>query len=263
MNPYVIAVLDDDPTGSQTVHGVPIVLALDDDALVLDADTTFFLTNSRSLPEAEAAELTERVARRLFEQDPDVEIISRSDSTLRGHVAAEVAAIERARVAVVGRATTRSCSRPRSSRRAATPATTSTTRVTPRSRRPSSPATPRSATAPRTCASSCARRSAKRERRDRWVIVNAESYEDLDAVVREARASGKRFLYRTGPSFVRALAGIKPIPPLTEFGRRDGHGLVVVGSHVGLTTRQVEAVEGWRRSSSTSPRSTPKASARA
>ena len=64
--------------------------------------TTFFLTNSRSLPEAEAAELTERVARRLFEQDPDVEIISRSDSTLRGHVAAEVAAIERARRAVVG-----------------------------------------------------------------------------------------------------------------------------------------------------------------
>ena len=98
----MIAVLDDDPTGSQTVHGVPIVLALDDDALTLDAPTTFFLTNSRSLPEAEAVALTERVARRLFEQDPEVEIVSRSDSTLRGHVAAEVAAIERARRAVIG-----------------------------------------------------------------------------------------------------------------------------------------------------------------
>ena len=53
----------------------------------------------------------------------------------------------------------------------------------------------------------------------RWEIVNAESYEDLDAVVREARASGRRFLYRTGPSFVRALAGIEPIAPLTDVGR--------------------------------------------
>ena len=56
-----IAVLDDDPTGSQTVHDVAIVLALDD--LRLAGDTTFFLTNTRSLPEAEAAALTERVAR--------------------------------------------------------------------------------------------------------------------------------------------------------------------------------------------------------
>ena len=74
-----IAVLDDDPTGSQTVHDVAIVLALDD--LRLAGDTTFFLTNTRSLPEAEAAALTERVARALFEQDPAVEIVSRSDST--------------------------------------------------------------------------------------------------------------------------------------------------------------------------------------
>ena len=48
---------------------------------------------------------------------------------------------------------------------------------------------------------------------------------------------------------MRSLAGIAPIDPLTR--RRlpavpDGHGLVVVGSHVGLTTRQVEAVEGLR-----------------
>ena len=97
-----IAVLDDDPTGSQTVHDVAIVLALDDDDLRLAGDTTFFLTNTRSLPEAEAAALTERVARTLFEQDPELEIVSRSDSTLRGHVVAEVEAIERARRAVVG-----------------------------------------------------------------------------------------------------------------------------------------------------------------
>jgi hypothetical protein len=43
-----IAVLDDDPTGSQTVHDVAIVLALDEDELRLDGDCTFFLTNTRS-----------------------------------------------------------------------------------------------------------------------------------------------------------------------------------------------------------------------
>src|ERR687893_209741 len=98
-----IAVLDDDPTGSQTVHGVSIVLALDDAAIRVDGRATFFLTNTRSLPEAEAAALTERVARRLLERDGGLEIISRSDSTLRGHVVAEVEAIDRARRAVTGR----------------------------------------------------------------------------------------------------------------------------------------------------------------
>ena len=78
-----IAVLDDDPTGSQTVHDVAIVLALDEDELRLDGDCTFFLTNTRSLGEDEAAALTERIARTLFERYPDMEIVSRSDSTLR------------------------------------------------------------------------------------------------------------------------------------------------------------------------------------
>src|SRR6185295_19331076 len=64
----------------------------------------------------------------------------------------------------------------------------------------------------------------------------------------EPQLAGKAFLYRTGPSFPQALAGLDHQPPLTAAdiwpdGRRDvetgGHGLVVVGSHVGLTSRQV------------------------
>jgi uncharacterized protein YgbK (DUF1537 family) len=78
--------------------------------------------------------------------------------------------------------------------------------------------------------------------------VNAVEYEDLDIVVLgllEAEDAGKSFLYRTGPSFVQALAGLEPRPPLQAAdiwpnGRPDGHGLVVVGSHVALTSRQVE-----------------------
>ncbi len=60
------------------------------------------MTNTRSLDEADAVALTERVARTLLERDPELELVSRSDSTLRGHVVAEVAAIDRARRAVLG-----------------------------------------------------------------------------------------------------------------------------------------------------------------
>ena len=80
-----------------------------------------------------------------------------------------------------------------------------------------------------------------------WVVVNATEYSDLEAVacgVLLAERAGKRFLFRTGPSFVRALTGTEPAEPLRgeqlwPAGRRRGHGLIVVGSHVGQTSRQV------------------------
>ena len=56
---------------------------------------------------------------------------------------------------------------------------------------------------------------------------------------------------RTGPSFVRALLGQDPQPPLRgariwppghRSARDGGHGLIVVGSHVGQTSRQLAAL---------------------
>ena len=80
-----------------------------------------------------------------------------------------------------------------------------------------------------------------------FVVINAVEYSDLETValgVAQAREQGRSFLYRTGPSFVRALVGVGPRDPLTvddiwPQGHPGGHGLVVVGSHVGLTGRQV------------------------
>jgi uncharacterized protein YgbK (DUF1537 family) len=80
-----------------------------------------------------------------------------------------------------------------------------------------------------------------------FVVVNAVEYADLDVVVLgllEAAAAGRSFLYRSGPSFVQSLAGLDPRDPLRASdiwpaGHPGGHGLVVVGSHVGLTSRQV------------------------
>src|SRR5690242_19326352 len=65
-----IAALDDDPTGSQTVHDVSVVTVFEDDeyaaGLAEPGSTCFILTNTRSLPEDAAVELTSRVATSLF-----------------------------------------------------------------------------------------------------------------------------------------------------------------------------------------------------
>ena len=92
-----------------------------------------------------------------------------------------------------------------------------------------------------------------------WVVVDATEYSDLDTVARgvlRAEQAGQAFLFRTGPSFVRALRGQEPQPPLRGaqiWGARagrdrrgarpgGGHGLIVVGSHVGQTSRQLAAL---------------------
>ena len=106
-----IAVLDDDPTGSQTVHDVAVVTVLDRAeyaAGLADAGSTcFVLTNTRSLTEADAVAVNRSAGRSLFELGDQlggpVQLISRSDSTLRGHVIAEVRALDAARRDVTGR----------------------------------------------------------------------------------------------------------------------------------------------------------------
>jgi len=83
-----------------------------------------------------------------------------------------------------------------------------------------------------------------------WVVVNATEYSDLEIVacgVLLAERAGQSFLFRTGPSFVRALAGLASRPPLRgqqirPRAERGGHGLIVVGSHVSQTSRQVTAL---------------------
>src|SRR3982750_4342650 len=106
-----IAVLDDDPTGSQTVHDVAVVTVFDPEEIAAGLDgpasTCFILTNTRSMSEADAVALNTRVGRTLFELsrrlEAPVDVISRSDSTLRGHVIAEVTALDAARREVLGR----------------------------------------------------------------------------------------------------------------------------------------------------------------
>ena len=105
-----IAVLDDDPTGSQTVHDVAVVTVFEADeyaaGLAAPGSTCFILTNTRSLPEDTAVELNTGISASLFALGQSLggpmEVVSRSDSTLRGHVVAEIAAIDAARRRVTG-----------------------------------------------------------------------------------------------------------------------------------------------------------------
>ena len=84
-----------------------------------------------------------------------------------------------------------------------------------------------------------------------FVVVNATEHADLDVVVLgllQVQQQGKAFAHRAGPTFPQVLSGLDPHPPLTAEqiwpqGRPAGHGLVVVGSHVGLTSRQVAAAQ--------------------
>src|SRR5664279_644194 len=105
-----IAVLDDDPTGSQTVHDVAVVTVFEDAeyaaGLAEPGSTCFVLTNTRSLPEDAAVALNSTVAGSLFALgktlDAPIEVVSRGDSTLRGHILSEIAAIGAARRRVTG-----------------------------------------------------------------------------------------------------------------------------------------------------------------
>lgn len=102
MNTTKIIALDDDPTGSQTVHGCLLLTRWDVDTLkegLRDASPLFFvLTNTRGMDAADAATITRDVCvnlkRALAElADDGVTInpvmVSRSDSTLRGHYPVE------------------------------------------------------------------------------------------------------------------------------------------------------------------------------
>jgi len=96
-----IVVLDDDPTGTQTCYDVVVLTSwhvpLITEELKKNPSILFILTNSRSLPEKAAIDVAHEIGRNLLEakrqSERNITLISRSDSTLRGHFPAEVDAV--------------------------------------------------------------------------------------------------------------------------------------------------------------------------
>jgi uncharacterized protein YgbK (DUF1537 family) len=96
-----IVILDDDPTGGQTVHNVPVLTEWTKAAIQREFEhktpVFFVLTNSRSLIAEEANRLGREIGKNIVAASlaakREFYIISRGDSTLRGHFPNEIEAL--------------------------------------------------------------------------------------------------------------------------------------------------------------------------
>ena len=288
-----LVVLDDDPTGTQSVADLPVVTGWSVEdltwALSTGAPAVYVMTNSRSLDPADAervnAEVVTNALAAAGRAGARVAFVSRSDSTLRGHYPLEPATIadllERAGTRVDGIILS--------------PAFPDAGRVTvhgthyaggpdagfvPVGRTEFAgdrtfgysasflPAWVEEKTAGAVSAADVAVIDLATLRTDEDAVVAALSaarnrapiavdcMEENDLLLlaralQRAEDAGATFVYRVGPPFVRARIGQAPRAPLSAAEARPADfapdsdaagGLVVVGSHVGLTGRQVDAL---------------------
>ncbi|WP_422116137.1 four-carbon acid sugar kinase family protein [Brachybacterium sp. UNK5269] len=284
-----LLVLDDDPTGSQCVAHVDVAFDLDPQipvgVLAQPGSTCFVLTNTRALDEAEAVAMNRRVLAGVLASPATrqgLHVVSRSDSTLRGHVIAEPAAIADELAAhgievdailfapamiEAGRFTrddvhyavvdgeARRVEDTDFARDATFGYAHSDLREFLQERSGGAVAAADvlsiALTDIRDGGVDRVREILAGARNRCWVVVNATEYADMEVVVRavgQLEAEGRTFITRCGPSFVRPLAGqrgaeVVDAASITIPEGRLDHGLVVVGSHVGLTTTQLRAVQ--------------------
>ncbi len=289
-----LLVLDDDPTGSQCVSGVAVAFEEDSEliqkTLSEESSACFVLTNTRALDEADAVKKNRRIVSGVLEKfkqngqesaDIGLHLVSRSDSTLRGHVIAEPNALADA-LEDYGMAVDAFIFAPAMIEAGRfTEGDIHYAMVDGEPRKVEDTDFAKDATfgyshsnlkaflgevsAGSVPADSVLSLSLEEIRAgvDRvvellsevsnrqWVVVNATEYSDMEIVadaLTQLESQGKVFISRCGPSFVRPLAGQQRAKVL-EAGdihishERLGHGLVVVGSHVGLTTQQLQEVQ--------------------
>jgi len=282
--PASIVVLDDDPTGTQTVHDVPVVTnwALPTIIKEFERQTPLFyvLTNSRSLPRAQAVDLAREAGANILEASRQTgrafDIISRSDSTLRGHFPAEVDALldvldmERAVWLIVpffeegGRYTISDTHYVREAQQLIPAAETPFARdvvfgyVNSDLRYWVEEKT--QGRFPVASVQSLSLKEIRQEGPDHIAgklagcepgsvcVVNAADYRDLEVVtlgLLQAQRQGHSFLFRTAASFVRVRGGLRGRSLLNanEMRGKDGSpGLVIVGSHVPKSSEQLDHV---------------------
>ncbi len=274
-------ILDDDPTGTQSVHGVPVLTRWDVDALCRElrdpSPACFLLANSRALPEADAVRLARATGAAIAEASVrtgrPATVVSRSDSTLRGHFPAEVDALAEglghpgATVLLCpffadgGRVTIDGVHHLLRDGVAVPVGETEFARDRTFGYRSSNLAEwvvekSRGGIAlgevgridigtARRGAESVADRLAELAASCRVITVDASLRSDVDAVaegVARFEAGGGILIARTAADYAAARAGIAPIPPRdpATLALAEGPLLVAVGSYVERTTRQLE-----------------------
>jgi uncharacterized protein YgbK (DUF1537 family) len=279
-----LIILDDDPLGCQTVYDLPIVT--DWSAATLraelagDAPACFVLTNSRSMPAGQAERVYEGIGRRLSRLEAQTgqafNILTRCDSTLRGHFPGEIEALQRGMnrpfsaclfipfFAEGGRLTINDVHYItedkqlipigqssyaqdavfgfQASNLREWVAEKTNGRIIPQHIPSISLADIRQGGPERV--------AGRLRGLDNGLIciVNAAEQRDIEVFVQGlllAEAAGKRFLYRTAASFIPARLGLPPRPLLTASDLdlpAPGGGLIIVGSHVPQTTSQLQAL---------------------
>jgi uncharacterized protein YgbK (DUF1537 family) len=276
-----IVVLDDDPTGSQTVHSCLLLMNWDVDTLRTglqdDAPIFFILTNTRALPKEAAASVTREVCQNLKLALGDIPsqkviIVSRSDSTLRGHYPIETDVIAEelgpfdAHFLVPaffeGGRITRDNIHYVVLKDVATPAhQTEFARDSVFAYSHSYlPDYVEEKTEGRINTESVVRftladiRAGSLERLmqlsgNQCAVVDGETQDDLNRFAQDvlsANNQGKRFLFRSAASILTALAALPPQPVAPEdmatYVRDRKPGAVIAGSHVKKTTQQLEVL---------------------
>lgn len=274
-------VLDDDPTGTQTLRDVPVLTAWTAESIArtLDQPVVFLSTNSRSLEEAAAVELARDAVTAALDaarrRGVAISLVSRSDSTLRGHFPAETRAMAEAagmpdaRVLLApyfgegGRLTIGDVHYLERDGRRTPVAETEFARDRAFGYRSSNLrewvaekyARARLRPPPLASLSLGLLREGGPQRISGLlldlppgavVIANAQTDADIEAVALGAvmaEEAGLPLVARVAASYLRARAG-RPVAPLLEPAdlRASGQGVVIVGSHVDTTTRQLESL---------------------
>lgn len=277
-----VIVLDDDPTGSQTVHSCLLLTRWDVETLkqgLQDAAPLFFvLTNTRGMSATEASELTRIVCKNLRQALDDLAgegininplLVSRSDSTLRGHYPVETDVIAEelgpfdAHFMVPaffegGRKTIDSIHYLVADGKDTPVHETEFANDSVFGYSHSYlPDYVEEKTAGRINASEVERFVLDDVRGDSLprlltlknnvcCVVDGETQDDLNHFCRQlmqAAQQGKRYLFRSAASLLTALAELPPQPVAAEkmlaYVRDDMAGAVIVGSHVKKTTQQL------------------------
>jgi uncharacterized protein YgbK (DUF1537 family) len=279
-----LIVLDDDPTGTQTVYDLPVLTEWTVETLGAElaqgTPTFYILTNSRSLPLPAAQELNAEIGRNLMAAAQatgrDFAVVSRSDSTLRGHYPGETDALTAALGQQVdatliipfflegGRFTINDVHYVAEGEQLVPAATTPFARDAAFGYRNSDlRAWVEEKTGGRVAAATVASITIDDVRLGgptavaqkllnlpvgAVCIVNCASTRDMEVFVYgllKAEATGRHFLYRTAATFVQVRAGLAPRAPLTAADLdlpATGGGLIVVGSYVPKSTTQLNAL---------------------
>ena len=276
-----VIVLDDDPTGTQTVHTVPVLTEWSAETLQAELSNDFpafyILTNSRSFSPAEAESINTEIGKNLVKAARLAHrryvVVSRSDSTLRGHFPGEVEALAEALeqgfdgwiinpffieggrytigdihyveengwmipAGMTEFAGDRVFGYASSNLRHWVEEKTSG-RISSRDVLSISIEDVRQGGPKRITELLMTLAD------DRICIANAAAYRDLEVFVQgllDAEAQGRRFLYRTAASFVQVRAGLtaKPLLKGADLNMpHTGGGLIAVGSYVPKTTSQL------------------------